>query len=53
MKTDLNKIQYNIVRVILALVITGVSFDIFIILNEFLGNHKLVNTINQYLMGVV
>lgn len=53
MKTDLNKIQYNIVRAVLGLVIIGVSFDIFIILNELLGNHKLVETINQYLMSVV
>jgi hypothetical protein len=53
MKTNLNKIQRNIVRAVLALVIIGVSFDIFIILNEFLGNHKLVETINHYLMSVV
>lgn len=53
MKTDLNKILYNIVRAALALVIIGVSFDIFMVLNELLGNHKLVETINHYLMSVV
>ena len=53
MKTNLNKILYNIVRAVLVLAIIGVSFDIFIILNELLGNHKLVETINHYLMSAV
>jgi hypothetical protein len=51
MKTDLNKIQYNIVRAVLALVIIGLSFDIFIIFNEFSGNHKLVKTITYYFLN--
>jgi len=52
MKTDLNKIKYNIVRAVLVLIIIGLSFDIFIIFNEFLGNHKLIKTISHYFLNV-
>jgi hypothetical protein len=48
MKTDLNKIQYNIVRAVLVLIIIGLSFDIFIIINDLMGNTEITKQLTGF-----